>query len=229
MKQRSQLKKAWRRKEEQIQLPGRSLKIFLCLHPYVLVIQNVESEHDGTEGTIRVTTSQQLVETDIRSFVKFDPAIQFTTEVDESGLTLRSGKFDIEKSYTVTFKEGMRGKIGGELKEESQHQVAFGELEASISFSSKKGVYLSKRGAKNLEVKITSIPKVKLTISKIYESNLLMMDRYGYYPSTASYNRYEDEEYDYEYRGGDDAMLGDIIYEKKLIPVHCQKAAVVRS
>jgi len=182
--------------------------------PYVLVIQNVESEHDGTEGTIRVTTSQQLGETDIRSFIKFDPAIQFTTEVDESGLTLRSDKFDIEKSYTVTFKEGMRGKIGGELKEESQHQVAFGELEANISFSSKKGVYLSKRGAKNLEVKITSIPKIKLTISKIYESNLLMMDRYGYYPSTASYNRYEEE--DYEYRGGEDAMLGDIIYEKEI-------------
>jgi hypothetical protein len=98
--------------------------------PYVLAIQNVESEHDGTEGTIRVTTSQQLVETDIRSFIRFDPAIQFTAEVDESGLTLRSDKFDIEKSYTVTFKEGMRGKIGGELKEESQHQVAFGELEA---------------------------------------------------------------------------------------------------
>jgi uncharacterized protein YfaS (alpha-2-macroglobulin family) len=156
------------------------------------------------------------VETDIRSFVKFDPAIQFTTEVDESGLTLRSDKFDIEKSYTVTFKEGMRGRIGGELKEESQHQVAFGELEASIKFSSKKGVYLSKRGAKNLEVKITSIPKIKLTISKIYESNLLMMDRYGYNPSTASYNRYEDDEYYDEYRGGDDGMLGDIIYEREI-------------
>jgi hypothetical protein len=65
-------------------------------------------------------------------------------------------------------------------------------------------VYLSKRGAKNLEVKITSIPKIKLTISKIYESNLLMMDRYGYNPTTASYNRYEDEEYYDEYRGGDD-------------------------
>jgi len=126
--------------------------------PYVLAIQNVESEHDGTEGTIRVTTSQQIVEADLKSYIKLDPAVQFTTEVDESGLTLRSDKFDIEKSYTVTFKEGLRGKIGGELKEESQHQVAFGELEAGISFTSKKAVYLSKRGAQNMEVKITSIP-----------------------------------------------------------------------
>src|SRR5687767_2320350 len=184
--------------------------------PYVLTIQHVESEHDGTEGTIRITTNQQLVEGELKSYIKFDPAIQYTTEVDESGLTLRSDKFDIEKSYTVTFKEGMRGKIGGELKEESQHQVAFGELEAGISFTSKKAVYLSKRGAKNMEVKITSIPKVKLTISKIYESNLLMMDRYGYYPSTASYNRYDEEDSDYEYRSGEDAMLGDIIYEKEI-------------
>src|SRR6187431_1425400 len=188
--------------------------------PYILAIQNVESEHDGTEGTIRVTTSQQIVEADLKSYIKLDPAVQFTTEVDESGLTLRSDKFDIEKSYTVTFKEGLRGKIGGELKEESQHQVAFGELEAGISFTSKKAVYLSKRGAKNIEVKITSIPKIKLTISKIYESNLLMMDRYGYSPSAASYNRYQDEDegedYAYEYRGGDDGMLGDVIYEKEI-------------
>src|SRR5215204_5054524 len=183
--------------------------------PYVLAIQNVESEHDGTEGTIRVTTSQQLVEADLKSYIKLDPAIQFTTEVDESGLTLRSDKFDMEKSYTVTFKEGMRGKIGGELKEESQHQVAFGELEPGISFTTKKAVYLSKRGAKNIEVKITSIPKVKLTISKIYESNLLMVDRYGYYPSTASYREYDDEEYGNEYRANELA-LGDIIYEKEI-------------
>ena len=183
--------------------------------PYVLTIQNVQSEHDGTEGTIRITTNQQLVEADLKTFIRFDPALQYTTEVDESGLTLRSDKFDIEKSYTVTFKEGMRGRIGGELKEESQHQVAFGELEAGISFTSKKAVYLSKRGAKNMEVKITGIPKVKLTISKIYESNLLMVDRYGYYPSTASYREYDEEEYDSEYRESDIA-LGDIIYEKEI-------------
>ena len=81
----------------------------------MLAIQNVESEHDGTEGTIRVTTTQQLVEADIKSYIRFDPAIQFTTEIDESGMTLRSDKFDIEKSYTVTFKEGLRGRIGGDL------------------------------------------------------------------------------------------------------------------
>ena len=186
--------------------------------PYVLTIQNVESEHDGTEGTIRVTTNQQLVESNLKSYINFDPAIQYTAEVDETGVTLRSDKFDIEKSYTVTFKEGIRGRIGGELKEESQHQVAFGELEAGISFTSKKAVYLSKRGSKNLEVRITSIPKVKLTISKIYESNLLVADRYGYYPrpTRASYSNDGEGDGEYYYDYGSEVSLGDVIYEKEI-------------
>ena len=38
----------------------------------------------------------------------FDPAIKYYHEIDETGLTLRSDKFDIEKSYTVTLKRKAR-------------------------------------------------------------------------------------------------------------------------
>jgi alpha-2-macroglobulin len=185
--------------------------------PYVLMISGVQAEHDGTEGIIRVIANQQLTPTDLRSFILLDPNVQYNTEIDESGLTLRSDNFDMEKSYTLTLKEGLRGKVGGELKEVSQHQVAFGELEAGISFSSKKAVYLSKNGRKNMEVKITNVSKVKLTISKIYESNLLMAERYNYYPraSRASYSEDYEGEYYYDY-GGSDVMMGDVIYEKEI-------------
>ena len=190
---------------------------FSVSSPYVLVIHGLVAEHDGTEGTIRVLTNQQLSQTDLKSFIKLDPNIQYTTEVDEGGMTLRSDNFDMEKSYTLTLKEGLRGSVGGELKEVSQHQVAFGELEAGIRFTSKKGVYLSKNGRKNMEVKINNVARVKLTISKIYENNLLMMDRYGYYPrpTRASYN--EDDEGEYYYDDyGSDVTLGDVIYEKEI-------------
>lgn len=182
--------------------------------PYVLTIQNVESEYDGAEGTIRVSANQQLVDENIKSYIQFEPAVAFTTEVDESGLTIRSEKFDLESSYSITFKEGLRGKVGGELKAESQHTVAFGELEADISFTSKKSVYLSKKGSKNLEVRITNVPKVKLVISKIYENNLLMMERYSYEPQLSNAS-YDDGDYYYEDYGGS-AMLGDVIYETEI-------------
>jgi alpha-2-macroglobulin len=189
--------------------------------PYVLNIQNVESEHDGMEGVVRVTTSQQLTGESLKSFLKFDPDLAYTVEANDYGFTLRSDKFDTEKSYALTVIKGLRGKIGGVMKEDYNGGVAFGELEAGINFTNSKAVYLSKKGGKNIEVQITNVPKVKLIISKIYENNLILAQQYGFAPQEtnngpryASYEgEYEGDYYD-EYTGG--AMLGDVIYEKEI-------------
>ncbi|RYG43853.1 MAG: alpha-2-macroglobulin family protein, partial [Chitinophagaceae bacterium] len=79
--------------------------------------------------------------------------------------------------------------------------------------------YLSKQGSKNIEVQITNVPKVKLVISKIYENNLLMSQRYGYYPrETSPTHASYDGGYEGDYYEGDytDVMLGDVIYEKEI-------------
>jgi alpha-2-macroglobulin len=191
--------------------------------PYVLTIQNLESEHDGTEGVVKIITSQQVAADNIKSFIRFDPAVTYSVETSETGFILRSDKFDVEKSYEITILKDLRGRIGGLLKEDYSGNVAFGELEAGISFTNNKGVYLSKDGSKNIEVQITNVEKVKLVVSKIYENNLLMAHRYGYYPQesrarTASYEGDYDGEYyydDYSERSGE-AMLGDVIYEKEI-------------
>ena len=187
--------------------------------PYVLSIQNVESQHDGLEGVITVVTSQQLTGEGLKTLVKFDPGVTFTTELSENGFTIRSDKFDVEKSYALTIVKGLRGKIGGVLKENFDGSIAFGELQANISFTNSKAIYLSKKGSRNIEVRITNVPKVKLIISKIYENNLLLAQRYGYSPqeSRASYATYNDNdgEYYYDEESGD-ATLGDVIYEKEI-------------
>jgi alpha-2-macroglobulin len=186
--------------------------------PYILTIQSQQSEHDGTEGTVHITTSQQLTGENIKSLIRFEPELSYTYEMADDGFILRSDKFDLEKSYSLTISKGLRGKIGGVLKEDYFGSVAFGELEANITFSNSKAVYLSKRGGKNIDIQITNVPKVKLVISKIYENNLLMTQRYGYYPqetraANASYS--EDYEGDY-YEDRSDAQLGDVIYEKEI-------------
>ncbi len=61
--------------------------------------------------------------------------------------------------------------------------ITFGELEPAISFANDKGVYLSGKGAKNIEVKIVNVPRVKVVISKIYENNLLTAQQSNYRPS----------------------------------------------
>ena len=155
---------------------------FTIPSPYVLNIQNLEPEHDGQEGSVKITTSQQLTGEDLKSYIKLNPAITFTTELTDNGFIIRSDKFEVEKSYALTITKNLRGRIGGVLKEDYDGSVAFGELEASIGFTNSKGVYLSKKGGKNIEVQITNVDKVKLVISKIYENNLLMAQSYGYSP-----------------------------------------------
>ncbi len=190
---------------------------------FALTIQNVEAEHNGAEGVVKVTTSQQLSGESVKSFLKFDPDLAYTVETNDYGFTLRSDKFDVEKSYALQITKGLRGKIGGFLKEDYAGSVAFGEMEANINFTNSKAVYLSKNGGKNIEVQITNVPKVKIIISKIYENNLLLAQRYGYTPQEthnnvdyASYDEGYEGDYYYDGYGEGDAMLGDVIYEKEI-------------
>lgn len=177
--------------------------------PYRLVITNIESSHDGISASVKLFTSQQVVPEGINGFIQISPDVKYSVQAEEDGFLITGEGFDVAKTYELTLKEGLRGKLGGTLKEPYKNTIAFGELEPGISFGNSKAVYLSAAGNRNIEVRITNMPKVKVVISKIYESNLLAAHKYGYYPRTS------DEEYYYDEENGD-YTLGDVIYEQEI-------------
>ena len=187
--------------------------------PYVLNINNVESEHDGTQGIVHIYTSQQLTGENVAKYIRFDPAVTYTVDFEDYGITLRSEKFDVENSYTFTINSGLHGRIGGTLKEPYNGSIAFGKLRSEVKFTNPNAVYLSKKGGGNIEVRITNTPRVKVVISKIYENNLLMADRNGYSPAddrSGDEQNSDNDEEDYEYASYGDAMAGDVIYSKEI-------------
>lgn len=198
---------------------GEPIQTLLSIpSPYVLTINSIESEHDGTEGVVRINTSQQLWGDNLASLIRFEPAVSYTVDHTPTGIVLRSDKFSAEESYALTINKGMRGRIGGVLKEDYNESVAFGQLEPAIRFTNSKAVYLSKGGGGNIEVKISNVPKVKLVISKIYESNLLLAQRTGYQPPNeeqeAEYASYAEEE---SYGFYNEAVVaGDVVYSKEI-------------
>ena len=179
--------------------------------PYNLAINDVVSEHTGTGGTVYVKTSQQVSADQLSSFVKLNPSVKFTVQQTDDGFSISSDDFDADKSYLLTLQKGLKGKLGGTLREQYDNNIAFGELEPSISFANNKAVYLSGKGNQNIEVRIVNMPKVKVIISKIYESNLLAAQRYSYYPNDRNA---VDENYYGE--GSSDMQMGDVIYEKEI-------------
>src|SRR5450755_4838612 len=150
--------------------------------PFVLRINGIEASPEGAGGTIQISTSQQISTTNLTSFLSIEPTVKFNTEITETGFTIHSDQFNVDKTYQLTIKKGLRGQIGGTLNEDYINNLAFGTLEPDISFQNKKGIYLSGKGEKNMEVRITNVEKVKIIISRIYENNLLTAQKNGYYP-----------------------------------------------
>ncbi len=184
--------------------------------PYKLIITDAESNHDGTSGTVHVRTSQEIDEPTLAASISFTPAVKFTTEILDDGFAIHSEQFDVEKTYELNLSKALRGKIGGVLTDAYTTNVAFGKVEPQISFMNEKGVYLSSKGAKNIEVKIANVEKIKVVISKIYENNILASQRYGYQPNEKNGdNNSESDEEDYD-RGGGEMVLGDVIFEKEI-------------
>ncbi|MHA4845517.1 MG2 domain-containing protein, partial [Flavitalea antarctica] len=180
--------------------------------PFNLTVNEVTAEHSGNGGEIYVKTNQQVIADRLSSLLKITPAVKFSTELTDDGFLIRSEQFDVEKTYVLDVQEGLRGRIGGVLREPYTNNISFGELEPSISFVNGKAVYLSGAGNQQIEMRIVNVPKIKVVISKIYESNLLVAQRYGYYPKD---DRRDSEGYEDEYESNS-PDLGDIVYEKEI-------------
>ena len=188
--------------------------------PFNLVISNQEADHDGITGTVRLYSSQKIsTAIPLKDFISLEPSVKFKVSIVEDGLVLTSEDFDLTKSYQITLKKGLEGSIGGTLKEDYVNSIVFGKLEPSISFMDAKGVYLASKGRRNLEVKINNVSEIKVTISKIYENNLLNARRNGYYPGNSEYDyeEYENENVGTYYGDDYDYQVGDIVYEKEIV------------
>lgn len=182
--------------------------------PFELQINAISSGHDGTVGTIEVKTSQQIAaDANISSFIAFEPAIKFSTQLSDDGFIITSEGFDVSKAYSLVINKGLKGKLGGVLRERYDNNLAFGELEPTIRFGNNKAVYLAAQGEKNIEVRIANVPRVKVIVSKIYENNLVSINRNGYYPRETHRSKEDEEE---EYYDAAEPTAGDVIYEKEI-------------
>ena len=181
-----------------------------------LIISNVQTDHNGEQGVVVVTTSEEVKENTIGNAVHIQPDIDFTVAKNESGFTISSKQFDVNNSYTISIDSKLEGTLGGKLKEVYSQDIIFGKLQPAISFVSQKGMYLGAKGNRNIAVNIISIPKVNVRIYKIYENNMIQFLKQGM-QYNSHYDAYDEEndEYNYsEYNSYVTEDFGDLIWEQ---------------
>ena len=174
-------------------------------------ILSVSGEYNEEKGYINVSTNQEVASEDIVSLVTLSPEIPFTIEKQASGFYVHAG-FEPSSSYTITINKELKGLFGGTLKSEYSETVIFGVQKPAISFISKKGVYLSSTGNKNIAIRIINVPKVEVTVYKVYANNVI-----SFFQNNNSGDYYDEEYYsDYgnEYYGLEN--IGDVVYTKEI-------------
>ncbi|MDB5274376.1 MAG: hypothetical protein JWO58_2743 [Chitinophagaceae bacterium] len=175
-------------------------------------IVQIESLYEDGKGYLQVTTNQEVGSANISDHVSIDPEVSFTTEKTNAGFRI-NGDFVEKQTYTVSIKKTLEGIFGGKLPSDFEQTVVFGPQEPFLSFSNKKGVYLSNAGFKNLGLKIINVANVQVSVYKIYENNINAFFRQNsYYFSSYEYESDYYEDYSYL----DMSDLGDMVYDKKI-------------
>jgi len=178
--------------------------------PEKLEITQVQGIFEGNGAIMEVSTNQPVETNDIRSFITIAPSIPFTVEKNESGFVIM-GDFNAGASYELSVGKKLKGKLGGSMTDNFIALVPFGQMAPSISFASAKGIYLSSQGSKTVGINIVNIPKIKVTVTRIFENNIQA------YMRNNRYNEYdgEDNEYGFSYGDYNLEQLGEVVMKQE--------------
>ena len=146
--------------------------------PEKLAISSANGEFQGTDAVMHVYTTQPVLLKNLEEFLSIEPKISFSTEATENGFFIK-GNFVSGQSYSLEIRKNLKGLLGGTLEAEYKTQVSFGQMEPSIGFANTKGIYLSSLSSKNIAVNIVNIPKVHITVYRVYENNIQQYLRNG--------------------------------------------------
>ena len=176
-----------------------------------LEISDVTADFEEGEGVIRVFTSQPVVIQGMKGLLKINPDIPFELNSIGNGFSLK-GNFADGTSVELSVSGKIKGIFGPELGSDQKFTVTFGALQPYIAFSDQNSLYLTPAGARNLGLNIINIPKIKITVFKVFENNIQHFMRNG-----KSWNwYYEDDNYYESYGYSLDENFGKIITTREI-------------
>ncbi|SHJ12586.1 hypothetical protein SAMN02745146_2362 [Hymenobacter daecheongensis DSM 21074] len=184
-----------------------------------LLVREVVAAIVEGNPVITVLTNQPVSAAEIPALLTVSPAVDYAVEALESGFVLKGG-FNVDKTYQISLRGGLRGTLGGSLAEPFTQTASFVDERPTISFANgDKALYLDALGTRNLGVRIAEVEKVQVTIAKVYANNIQQLLRggqqYGYDADGEEGGEGDGGEYeDKSYRYYDVEQLGSVLTER---------------
>ena len=168
-----------------------------------LAVWGVEAVPGPRESTIKVRFSSPISAAVAEKHFRLEPAVPVRFSAERNEL-VASGELEPGSSYKVTIGKGMPATDDAVLEEEYSTTVALPDLEPLVDFQS-QGMFLSASGNRTVALESVNVPKVRMTIDRVYLNNLFFTFQYGGF-----------FEYDYGYFGELSHALGDRLKEVTL-------------
>ncbi len=182
-----------------------------------LMITGMAPEFVEGQGTIHVFTSQPIITNNLKEIISIKPNVDFTIDGQDNVINLK-GDFIEDKTYTIHISSKLTGIFGKPMEQDYEQPVTFSKSKPFIAFTDPGSLYMSSKGEKNLGVRLGNVSKVKVTVFKVFENNIMHYLRNG-----KQYNYMYDESaiddensYSYNYEWPMDENYGKTIYEKNI-------------
>ncbi len=173
-----------------------------------LEILKMQTSFKKLKGSIYIKTNQQIDITQLEKNIKIEPAVRYSIEPADQGFMIK-GEFNQDDLYKITLNKSISGVLGGKMDEDYEGEAFFGKVSPYLEFTNKNAQYMSNVGNKNIGINIVNIPKVNVSVAKIYENNILPFLK----GTRRSY--YGDEEEQYYYTSEAD-IYSELISLKKI-------------
>jgi len=158
-----------------------------------LKILGHECGSDGTNGWIKIRTSQEVDAEVARSAVSLEPSRKYTIRNDGDGFTLL-GAFEPGAAFRLKVKSGMVSVLGGKTQNPYEADLLMGNIAPSFGFASAGGMYMMLGGNKTIELKTVNLPRLAVRVSQIFQNNLVFFLDGGRFYDYSYYGDYGDEE-----------------------------------
>ncbi len=142
-----------------------------------LTVRGVETTPGPRESTIKVTFSSPISAAVAEKYVKIEPSVKVRFAADRNELSI-TGEMQPGSTYTLTIGAGMPATDEAVLAEEYREEIQLTDLDPTVGFQS-QGMFLWSQGRHAVALEAVNVPKVRMTIDRVYLNNLFFLFQYG--------------------------------------------------
>ena len=168
-----------------------------------LTVRGIEATPGPRESTLTATFSSPISAAVVEKYLKIEPAVPVRLSAERNVLTI-VGEMLPGSTYKVTFGKGLPATDSAELEEDYTQEIVLTDLDPTIDYQS-QGMFLSATGNHTVNFETVNVPRVNMTIDRVYLNNIFFLLQYGGF--------FDDE---YGYFGEVNHALGDRLKDETL-------------